>query len=146
GLRSWRADKLPAPKRYSYQVALTRDGSRAALITAPDDQVITYEGRSRVQILDVAAGKVETLPDKLWRADAPSPYAWLETLAWSPDGARLAFGAEFDAYPAEVAVTAWTDGKPTSTLLPRKGFSIRGYGTPLQWRTATAPSHLPHRH
>jgi dipeptidyl aminopeptidase/acylaminoacyl peptidase len=141
-LRSWRADKLPAPKRFIYQVALTREGSRAALITAPDDQVITYEGRSRVQVLDVASDKVETLPDKLWRADAPSPYAWLEALAWSPDGKRLAFNAVFDAYPAEVVVTEWEAGRPVSHLLPRGGVTLRGYGTPLQWRTPTELCYL----
>src|SRR5262249_42928757 len=94
----------------------------------------TFEGQSRVDVLDTATGKTTTLPDRLWRADAPSPYAWLETLAWSPDGKRLAFNAAFDAYPAEVVLTEWQDGKPLSTLLKRPdGVSIRGYGTPLLW-------------
>src|SRR5262249_50692820 len=98
---------------------------------------VSFEGRSRIDILDEASGEVHTLPDKLWRADAPSPYAWLENLAWSPDGKRLAFNAIFDAYPTEIIVTEWRDGDPRSSLLDRGRRSVRGYGSPLQWRTPT---------
>ena len=37
---------------------------KIAMITTPDDQAITFEGRSlRVNILDTATSKVATLPD-----------------------------------------------------------------------------------
>jgi dipeptidyl aminopeptidase/acylaminoacyl peptidase len=136
-LRTERADKVLDARRYIREFTVTRDGKRIALITTPDDKVITFEGRSRIDILDTDSGEARTLPDRLWRADAPSPYAWLEALAWSPDGKRLAFNAIFDAYPTEIIVTEWREGEPKSVRLDRGGRSVRGYGTPLQWRTPT---------
>jgi dipeptidyl aminopeptidase/acylaminoacyl peptidase len=146
-LNTWRTEKVLDEKRNIREFAVTRDGKKIALITTPDERVITFEGRSRIDVLDTATGRVATLPDRVWRADAPSPYAWLETLAWSPNGKRLAFNAVFDAYPAEVVLIEWKDGRTVSTLLPRKeGVSIHGYGTPLQWRTDTSLCYLAERH
>jgi dipeptidyl aminopeptidase/acylaminoacyl peptidase len=141
-LRNWRAEKVLAPKRHVHEFAVTRDGKRVALITTPDDKVITFEGRSRIDVWEADGGKLTTLPDRLWRADAPSPFAWLEGLAWSPDRRRLAFNAVFDAYPAEVIVTEWQDGEPHSARLDRGGVSVRGYGTPLLWRTSNVLCYL----
>src|SRR6185437_9971352 len=81
-LETGQATKLLDARRFIHEFSVTRDGKRVALITTPDDKVITFEGRSRIDILEVEGGKVHTLPDKLWRADAPSPYAWLDNLAW----------------------------------------------------------------
>jgi dipeptidyl aminopeptidase/acylaminoacyl peptidase len=133
-LQSWRAEKLLDNQRNLREFAVTPDGKKVALITTPDERVITFEGRSRVDVFDVDSRRVTTLPDQVWRAEAPSPYAWLETPAWSTDGSRLAFNAVFDAYPAETIVTEWRDGTPHSFPRPRgDGESLKGYGSPLQW-------------
>ena len=74
-LQSWRAEKLLDDNRYVHDFAATPDGSRLALITTPDDRVVSFEGQSRVDILDVEAGKLTSLPDQLWRAEALRPTA-----------------------------------------------------------------------
>jgi dipeptidyl aminopeptidase/acylaminoacyl peptidase len=132
-LQSWRAEKIIAHKRYVREFAVTGDGKRVGMITAPDDTVITSEGRSRVEVWDASTGKV-TETDASWKKTAASPYPWLENLAWSPDGKQLAFNTVFDAYPAEVIVEDWKDGKWTATRVRRpSGVHIHGYGTPLKW-------------
>ena len=57
-LQSWRAEKVVAEGRYIREFAVTQDGKRVAMITAPDDTVITSEGRARVDIWDADTGKV----------------------------------------------------------------------------------------
>lgn len=132
-LQSFRADKIVDDKRYIHEMAVTPDGKRLAMITAPDDKVISFEGKSRVDIYDFATKKITPLPDKVFRADAPSPYAWLDKLAWSADGKALAFNAVFDGYPARIIVAEWwTDTTRVVNLDP--GVAVKGYGSPLQWR------------
>src|SRR3954452_739101 len=77
------------------------------MITAPDDTVVKSEGSSRVDVWDADTKKV-TVADESWRKTAASPWPWLESLAWAPDGQRLAFCSIFDAYPAEVIIQTWT--------------------------------------
>src|SRR5205823_880349 len=49
-------------------------------------------------------------------------------------GTRLAFCTIFDAYPAEIIVDEWKDGKWTAARIPRRfDHHIRGYGSPLKW-------------
>ncbi len=133
-LKTWRAEKVIDEKRYVREFGVTRDGKKLAMITTPDDTVVTFEGRSTVDVWDAASGKVVRLDDRLWRKDAPSPYAWLETLAWSPDGKRLAFNSVFDAYPAEVIVADLAGDRPPPFRRVRGQDEVRGYGTPLRWR------------
>src|SRR5262249_8427175 len=101
---TWREEKVVAEKRYVREFVVTRDGKRIAMISAIDDSVVKSEGESRVDIWErepgaQATGKVTTPPTDIYRAKAASPHAWLESLAWSPDGMRFAFCAIFDAYP-----------------------------------------------
>ncbi len=112
------------------------DGKRIAMITTPDDKVVSFEGRSRVDVYDVTTDRIAAIPDAVFRAQAPSPYGWLEHLAWAPDGQALAFNVIFDGYPAEIIVAHW-DKSATAAVrkLPRPtGVHIRGYGSLLQWR------------
>jgi dipeptidyl aminopeptidase/acylaminoacyl peptidase len=138
-LQTWRTEKLIDNHRVIRDLAVTGDGRRIAMITTPDDKVVSFEGRSRVDVYDAQTKKTTTLPDKVFRANAPSPYGWLENLAWSADGNALAFNVIFDGYPAEIIVAQWTGEEPTLFKLPRpEGVSIHGYGSPVQWR---GPSH-----
>jgi dipeptidyl aminopeptidase/acylaminoacyl peptidase len=134
-LESWRAEKLIDDKRYVYDFAVSPDGRRVAMITAPDDKVVHFEGRSRVDVYDARTKKTEPVPDRVFRADAPSPYGWLQHLAWSADGSKLAFNVIFDAYPAEVIVAGWGGGGVKSFKVKRPpGLSVKGYGGPVAWR------------
>ncbi len=135
-LDSWRADKVIDDKRYVRDLAVTPDGRRLAMITAPDERVLTFEGRSRVDVYDAKTKAVTTLPDKIFRDDMPSPYGWLEHLAWSAGGDGLAFNVIFDGYPAEIVVALRGDvgGWRTSKVERPAGLSVKGYGSPLGWK------------
>ena len=127
------AVKVYTEKRYVREFAVTPDGSRVALITAPDDSVIRSEGDSRVDVLEVGTQKVTTT-DQAWRKSAGSPWPWLESIAWNPAGTRLAYCTIFDGYPAEI-ITCEAAGQWTSARVARDGWQVRGYGSPLVWRT-----------
>jgi dipeptidyl aminopeptidase/acylaminoacyl peptidase len=133
-LDTWRAEKVIAEKKYVRELAVTADGKRLAMVNAPDDTVIHSEGRSRVEVWDAESKKVAPT-DETWRATAGSAYPWLESLAWSPDGYRLAYCTIFDAYPTEVIVNQFKDGQWVGTRMKRReGVHVRGYGSPLKWR------------
>jgi dipeptidyl aminopeptidase/acylaminoacyl peptidase len=128
------ADKpetIVAEKRYVREFAVTPDGKRIAMVTALDDSVVKSEGESRVDVWE--NGKVVTPPTDVYRAKAASPYAWLESLAWSPDGKRFAFCAVFDAYPTELIIGELRNGKWTTARAARPADQhIHGYGAPVR--------------
>jgi dipeptidyl aminopeptidase/acylaminoacyl peptidase len=134
-------EKLIADKRYIREFAVTRDGNRIAMITAIDDTVLKSEGESRVDVWErtepvasAPGGKITTPPTDVYRAKAASPHAWLEHLAWSPDGTKFAFNAIFDAYPTEIIIGELKDGKWTTTRMPRPaGLHVHGYGSAIRW-------------
>ncbi len=106
-LTTWRETKLVASERFIRYFEVSPDGQKVAMITDPDELLISHEGGSEVEVFDVSTGEVQTLPDKLWREDAPSPYGWLGNLAWSSDGNKLAFTVDFDGYPMEILVAGF---------------------------------------
>jgi dipeptidyl aminopeptidase/acylaminoacyl peptidase len=132
-LQSWRSEKAIADNRYVREFAVTRDGKRVGMIAAPDDTVVQSEGNSRVDVWDADTKKV-TVTDESWRKTAASPWPWLESLAWSPDGKRLAFCSIFDAFPAELIIDTLKEGKWAGERMRRKrGAQVQGYGSPLHW-------------
>jgi acylaminoacyl-peptidase len=137
-LQSWRWEKVIADGRYVREFAVTQDGKRVAMVTAIDDTVIRSEGESIVDIWE--DGTVVTPPTEAYRAKAASPHAWLESLAWNPDGSRLAFCSIFDAYPAAIIIQSYADGKwqakRFSHPILMTGHHVRGYGSPLKWRNS----------
>lgn len=109
-LDDWRTEKVYDEMRYVREFAATPDGSRLAMVTAFDDTIVKSEGESRVDLWE--QGKTVTPPTDVYRKSAASPHAWLENLAWSPDGSRFAFHAIFDGYPAslihgELSAAGW---------------------------------------
>ncbi|MBO0700684.1 MAG: S9 family peptidase [Zavarzinella sp.] len=137
-LQSWRAEKVIGEGRYVHEFAVTPDGKRVAMITTPDDTVVKFEGQSRVDVWDADTKKV-TVTDESWRKTAASPWPWLESLAWAPDGQRLAFCTIFDAHPAEIIIDTLQGGTWTAERMKRpEEVHVRGYGSPLQWRTDSA--------
>ncbi len=132
-LGTWRSEKLIDAGRYIYELSISPDGKRLAMITAPDEKVASFEGKSTIDVWE--DGKIASVPDDLWRKNAPSKYAWLEGLAWSGDSDKLAFNAIWDGYPTEIVIAAWAEGKVSAKYLPRPaGVHVHGYGSPVEWR------------
>ena len=126
------AKKIVADERFIREFAVSPDGKHIVMISAADDSVVKSEGESHVDVWE--DGKLMTPPTEVYRKDAASPYAWLESLAVSPDGNRFAFCAIFDGYPTEIIVGEWKKGSWTTHRMPRKeGVQVRGYGCPLHW-------------
>ncbi|GIW81990.1 MAG: hypothetical protein KatS3mg105_3797 [Gemmatales bacterium] len=137
-LKSGKTERVAELKRVIKEFAVSPDGRRIAMVTAPDDSVLSFEGRSRVDVLELETKKLMTLPDRLYRADAPSPYGWIESLAWSSDGKQLAFCIIFDAYPSEIIVAEWQGKKVSLRRVQRpKTVSLHGYGSALAWRSGS---------
>src|SRR5262249_45213033 len=133
-LETWRAARALDGRRVIRDFRVSPDGARVAMITTPDATVVSFEGRSRVDIGDLKTGKITTVPDKPFRAAGASPYGWLEHLAWRKDGKAVAFNVVYDAYPAEIMVAELRDSGWHTTRLKRPdGVHVRGYGSPVQW-------------
>jgi dipeptidyl aminopeptidase/acylaminoacyl peptidase len=118
-LITWRLTKISDIPRYIRYFDVSPDGQRIAMITNPNEHLITHEGQSEVEVANVSTGQSEVLPDDLWRDQAPSPYGWLENPTWSDDGKILAFSIAFDGYPKEIFTAQWKGNKADIKKLSR---------------------------
>ncbi|HJZ56759.1 MAG TPA: prolyl oligopeptidase family serine peptidase [Gemmataceae bacterium] len=142
---SGKIEKVIAEKRYVREFAVTADGKRVGMVTAVDDTVIRSEGDSRVDVWDAESGK-STTTDQSWKKTAGSPWPWLESVAWNPDGTKLAYCTIFDGYPTEVIVCEAKNGAWPAKRMPRPaGVHVRGYGTPLKWYNADSFGYFAER-
>ncbi len=133
-LKTWRSEQLTKKAtRYISQFTVSPSGDRVAMITVPSRRLIDNEGWSWVQILDLRTRELTRLKDDAWRGQAPSPYGWLSSLAWSDDSKMLALRVDFDGYPGEMFVVHLDGTKTRGTMrLPRKDeFTLSGG---LTWR------------
>lgn len=135
-LESWRAEKVVDPKRNIREFAVTRDGSRIAMITTPDDTPLSHEGWSRVDVYEAASGQIATVTPDGWRREHPSPFGWMQDLAWAADGQALAFTTSFDGYATRLYVVQWKDGSPALQRLAWTGEPDVSEGS-LAWRRQT---------
>lgn len=108
-LESWRGEKLIDDQRVIHGYAVAPDGRRIALITTPDGLPLSHEGWSRVELWNAATKKSSVITTDEWRKDHPSPFGWVDNLAWSADGLALAFSTGFDGYPGELFVAEGPD-------------------------------------
>lgn len=132
-LESWWEKKLVDDKRFIRDMQLSPDGTRLAMITTPDDTLMTNEGWSRLDVYDMDTGEIAHLTSEEWRKDHPSPYGWVENPAWSADSKALAFTIGFDGYPGEAFVAEWIGEEVSVRGLDRPdGVDLAG-GRP-QWR------------
>jgi len=136
-LETWRAEKVVDEKRVVHSFAVSADGGRIAMITAPDDKPVTNEGWSRVDVFDVVKKAVTIITEEGWRKDHPSPHGWVADPEWSEDGQALAFTLSFDGYPSELYVAEWTGEKPALRKLDRPDEVDVADGGRLQWRGNT---------
>lgn len=131
-LVTWRAEKLVGDKRYIREFVASPDGKRLGMISAFDDSVVKSEGESRVDIWE--DGKITTPATEPYRGKAHSPHAWLENLAWSNDGKKLAFNAIFDGYPTELVILTSSESGWHTALMDRPSYlHVNGYGSHLKW-------------
>ena len=104
-LKTWRSEQLAAPDRFVRTFAVAPDGKTVAMVTDPDRNLITHEGKSRVDVLNVASKKITTVTGDGWRDGHPSPFGWLDAPAVSKGG-RVAFTVAFDGFPAQLYVAS----------------------------------------
>lgn len=135
-LTTWRATKLIDEKRVVREFALSPDERRIAMVTTPDETLLTNEGWSRVDVFDMATGKISSLTDEAWRKPHPSPYGWIDGLTWSADNTALGFTVSFDGYPTQVYVQEWKDETPLLRELQRP-YNVTITGATTKWRGDT---------
>lgn len=133
---SWRTTKVYDENRFIHSFDVSPDERRIALITTADDLLISLEGNSRVDILDVKTTKISSLADELWRKQAPSPHGWLQEPSWSANGRHLAFSVHYDGYPSELLVATWDQEEPRIRKMPRPNDIYAGItvGDGISWR------------
>jgi dipeptidyl aminopeptidase/acylaminoacyl peptidase len=133
-LESWKSEKVVDEGRVIREFKVSPDRESIAMITTPDETVVSFEGKSRVDVFNLKTKKNDTIPDKCFRAEARSPYGWLEHLAWGSMGGRpLAFNVVFDGYPAEIIVARLEKDAWVASRFQRTRDHVRGYGSPLMW-------------
>ncbi len=131
-LVTWRDHEVVAATQVIWEMALAPDGNKFGLITTTDNELIFMEGWSRVEIFDLTTGTSTPVTDPAWRTDHPSPYGWLEDLAWSSDSQALAFSISYDGYASRIW-TAQQDGDTWPLQLVERPDMVT-YGGGLQWR------------
>jgi dipeptidyl aminopeptidase/acylaminoacyl peptidase len=118
-MNDWRTEQVATIRCAVSELAVSPDGRYLALITAPEEAVISFEGKSRIDLIRLNTQQTTTLPDKLWRAEAPSPYGRLESLTWSDDSQALSFVIAFDGFPSEIIIARFSNEQPSLARLKR---------------------------
>ena len=133
-LETWRLVKVADLPAFVRAFSVSPDATRVAMITVPSRRLIDNEGWSKVELLDLTAThdpakpQLTTLPDDVWRKQAPSPFGWLENPTFSADSGLLAFTVGFDGYPAET-IAVELDGTKvlhTHRLARHQEFTVEG--------------------
>ncbi|MCO6438266.1 MAG: S9 family peptidase [Phycisphaerae bacterium] len=132
-LQSWRAEKLIDDQRVIRQIAVSPDQRRVAMLTTPEDVLLSNEGWSRVDVYDAETGEVEPANPDGWRAGHPTPYGWIDAVTWSDDSRALAFTISFDGYPPMLYVIEWNGDNATQYELRRPDIVTIAGGT-AKWR------------
>lgn len=133
-LDSWRATKIVDEEFYIREFSVNSDQTKISLVVANDDQLITHEGQSRVEIYEVNSGELSKLDDSLWRDESPSRHGWIEQPTWSTDNERLAFRVVYDGYPAEIyCADTNPDADTASIWRVDRPSDVTVYGGQMQW-------------
>lgn len=131
-LTTWRAEKVVDDRRVVTDLALSPNDNRLAMLTVPDDELIHKEGWSRLDVCDLKTGKITVVTPDGWRKNHPSPYGWLEGVAWSIDSEALAWTVSFDGFPARMLTAEFASGNWQLHQLPDTP-SISIHESTLQW-------------
>ncbi len=132
-LGTWRNRKVFDGKRVIKSLDLSADGSTAALVTTPDNEVVHHEGWSRVEVLDMATGELTEVTKEGWRDAHNSPFGWIDDVQMADDGRALGFTISFDGYPTRIYTAAAEADAWILTELDRPaGVSVNGGS--LRWQ------------
>jgi len=132
-LVNWRAEKVIDERRVVRDFAVSPDERRIAMVTTPDRTLLANEGRSRVDVYDAETGEVEVVTKPGWRKDHPSPYGWVDSVAWADDGLVLALTVSFDGYPTRIYAAQWSGSNVMLWELTRPPI-VSVNGGSLHWR------------
>jgi acylaminoacyl-peptidase len=132
-LDSWRTEKIIDEKRVIHRFEVSPDESMVAMHTTPDGNLISNEGWSRIDLFELASKELTAATPEQWRDGHPSPYGWIEGLAFSGDSKRLAFSVSFDGYSPKLYVAAWDRGDLSLRELPMPG-DVTLKGGSMTWR------------
>lgn len=132
-LVNWRSKKIIDENRVIVDFEVSPDQRRIAMITRPDETLLTNEGWSRVDVYDARSKQVAAVTEDGWRKAHPSPYGWLDSVSWAADSAALAFTVSFDGYPPQVYVAEWSGDTSSIRELDRPDGSTVTGGT-VDWR------------
>lgn len=132
-LTDWRAKKIIDENRVIRDLAVSPDERRVAMLSTPDEELITNEGWSRVDVYDAETDEVSVVTKEGWRKGHPSPYGWLDSVAWSGDGMALATTVSFDGFPPQLYVAEWTSSDVSLWELKRPPIVTISGGT-VKWR------------
>lgn len=126
-LSTWRERTVAPATRVVTHLAVDAAAAWAALVTAPDNELIHNEGWSRVEVLDLTSGATTVITDDGWRDPHPSPYAWVDSVAMADDGTAVAFAISFDGYPTRLyRAGATDDGWQLAALPGPEGATVVG--------------------
>ncbi len=132
-LGTWRSRKVFDGKRVIKSLDLSADGALAALVTAPDNELVHHEGWSRVEVLDVATGELTEVTTDGWRDAHDSPFGWIDDVRMAGDGKALGFTISFDGYPTRAySASAGANGWNLTELDRPAGVSVNGGS--LRWQ------------
>jgi dipeptidyl aminopeptidase/acylaminoacyl peptidase len=132
-LGTWRSRTVFDGKRVINSLDLSADGRTAALVTAPDNELVHHEGWSRVDVLDIATGELTEVTGPGWRDGHDSPFGWIDGIRITDDSRTIGFTISFDGYPTRIYVaTAEDDGWDLNEIERPDGVSV--VGGSLAWR------------
>ena len=135
-LLSWRSESVVEMKRVINAISVSPDQRRIAMLTTPDANLLTHEGWSRIDVYDTVTKETTSIPDRLWREDAPTPFGWIDAVEFAPDGRALALSVSFDGYPTELFVAEWANDEVTARKVERSS-DVSIVGGTFAWRPGT---------
>jgi len=126
-LATWRSRLVFDGKRVIKSIDLSADGSFAALVTAPDNELVHHEGWSRIETLTMATGELTEVTDESWRGDHDSPFGWIDDVQISDNGNAVGFTISFDGYPTRIYLaTNEDDGWDLNEIDRPDGVTVTG--------------------
>jgi predicted esterase len=118
-LETMRAELLITTARAILGFDVANDDARIAIVTAPGGGRTSGEPSSRIEIHDVATGRMDVLSAPRQPQNArPRSSLNLEPL-WSPSGHALAWLVAGDRSPTQLMVAEWIDGEAQVRRLER---------------------------
>ena len=134
-LATWRHQPVVAQRRVIHDFDVSTDGA-LAMVTTADEELIHLEGWSRVEVYDPANDSTIVVTPEGWRSDHPSPFGWIDQVAWAGNGSVLGFTVSFDGYPTLI-YTAHRQADAFDLVELDRPEGVHVNGGSLAWRGRT---------